>query len=270
MKGAIAMAGRKIAVSSIMMLALVLSFPALSMNRAGVPWDSWLAVAYAQVENFDALKAGPEQDGSDRMSDPLEPVNRFFFAVNDRLYFWVLKPVAIVYKTIIPEPLRIGVDNAFYNFRFPIRFVNNVLQGKFEGAGSEVLSFVINSTLGVGGFFEPAQKEFHLKRYREDFGQTLGFYGMRPVIFICWPVLGPSNLRDSIGRVGDYFTHPLFWLTEYDVLEWYESVGIVAGDELNYTSLHLGEYEDFKRSALDPYVAMRSAHYQYRENLIRQ
>lgn len=262
------MAGRKIAVSSIMMLALVLSFPALSMNRAEVPCNSWLGVAHAQVENFDALKVGPEV--SERMSDPLEPLNRFIFTVNDRLYFWVLKPVAIVYKTIIPEPLRIGVDNAFYNFRFPIRFVNNVLQGKFQGAGSEVLSFVINSTLGVGGFFDPAQKEFHLKRYREDFGQTLGFYGMRPIIFICLPIVGPSSLRDGIGRIGDHFTHPLFWLTEYDVLEWFEASGMMAGENVNYTSLHLGEYEDFKRSALDPYVAMRSAHYQYRENLIRQ
>jgi phospholipid-binding lipoprotein MlaA len=264
------MVGRKIVLSLMIMTALLLAFPMITIYRVDTPWSSWLGMACAQVEDYDALKSGAEEEKAERVADPLEPVNRFWFKFNDRFYSWVLKPVAKAYKTIIPEPIRIATDNAFYNFRFPIRFVNNLLQLKLEGAGTELLSFVVNSTIGCGGLFEPAQKEFHLKRYREDFGQTLGFYGMPPAMYIVWPFLGPSSLRDSFGRAGDYFTNGLYWLTAYDVLEWYESAGFVALDEVNYASLHLGEYEDFKRSALDPYVAMRSAYYQYRENLVRQ
>jgi phospholipid-binding lipoprotein MlaA len=242
----------------------------LTAYRFDMPWNSWLGAVHAQVHNYDALKSGAEEEKTERMADPLEPVNRFWFRFNDRLYSWVLKPVAKAYRTIIPEPIRIATDNAFYNSRFPIRFVNNLLQLKLEGAGTELLSFVVNSTIGCGGLFEPAQKEFHLKRYKEDFGQTLGFYGMSPVFYIVWPILGPSSLRDSLGRAGDHFTHVLYWLAAYDVLEWYESAGFVALDQVNYTSLHLGEYEDFMRSALDPYVSMRSVYYQYRENLVQQ
>ncbi len=264
------MVGRKIALSSIIMAALLLSFPMLTVHRVDTSWNSWLGIACAQVHNYDALKPGPEEEKVERMADPLERINRFWFTFNDRLYSWVLKPVAKAYKTVIPEPIRIATDNAFYNFRFPIRFVNNLLQLKLEGAGTELLSFVVNSTIGCGGMFEPAQKEFHLKRYKEDFGQTLGVYGMPPAMYIVWPILGPSSLRDSIGRAGDSFTSGFYWLSTYDVLEWYESAGFAALDQVNYASLHLGEYEDFKRAALDPYVGMRSAYYQYRENLVRQ
>jgi phospholipid-binding lipoprotein MlaA len=222
--------------------------------------------AHAQTGTYEALKGEPGQESFEQIADPLESMNRVFFKFNDKLYFWILRPVAIGYKTVMPENLRIPVDNAFYNVKFPVRFVNCLLQGKLVGAGTEMASFVINSTIGFGGMFEPAQKEFHLKRYKEDFGQTLGVYGMPPIIYINWPVLGPSNVRDSLGRGGDYFLNPVNWL----VSDWGISAGIRAGEGINELSLHLGEYEDFKKSALDPYVSMRSAYYQYRENQIRQ
>jgi phospholipid-binding lipoprotein MlaA len=222
--------------------------------------------AHAQTESFNVLKEEVPMEGAEQIADPLEPLNRAVFKINDKLYFWFFKPIALGYKTIIPENLRIPIRNAFYNIRFPARVVNNLLQGKFEGAGTEIASFVINSTLGFGGMFEPAQKEFHLKRYREDFGQTLGVYRMPPVFYIVLPILGPSNLRDSFGRGGDYFLNPI----DYLVYDWLIEGGVWAGEGVNEISLHLGEYEDFKKAALDPYVSMRSAYYQYRENLIRQ
>ena len=177
-----------------------------------------------------------------------------------------MKPVATGYKTVIPEPLRLAIDNVSYNFHIPVRFVNNVLQLKVVGAGTELASFLIKSTVGFGGMYQPAQKEFHLKRYKEDFGQTLGFYGMPAAFYIVLPVLGPSNLRDTFGRAGDTFTNPVYWLVD----EWLITGGAKVGEEVNHLSLHLGEYEDFKRSALDPYVSMRSAYHQYRENQIKQ
>ncbi len=260
------MVAKRIGLFSIaMVFSMLLSLPVVNLGRVETPWTSMVATAHAQVESYEALKAGPGAEPAE-VADPLEKLNRFWFNFNDKLYFWVLKPMAIGYKTIIPEPLRVAVDNASYNSKFPVRFVNNVLQLKMVGAGTELASFLINTTIGFGGMFEPAQKEFHLKRYKEDFGQTLGFYGMPAVFYICWPVLGPSNLRDSFGFAGDVLTNPVYWLVD----EPYVTVGSKAGAELNHLSLHLGEYEDFKKSALDPYVSMRSAYHQYRENEIKQ
>jgi phospholipid-binding lipoprotein MlaA len=260
------MVEKKIALCSIVMALLVLfAFPVWNTGRVEAPWISCISVAHAQTTTYEVLKSGATTETVE-VADPLEPLNRFFFQSNERLYFWVLKPIAIGYKTIIPEPLRIQIDNAAYNFRFPVRFVNNLLQLKFVGAGTELASVLINTTIGFGGMFEPAQKEFHLKRYKEDFGQTLGHYGMPAVFYIVWPLLGPSNLRDSIGRAGDYFTNPVTWL----VNDWVITGGAAAGERVDYLSLHLGEYEDFKKSALDPYVSMRSAYHQYRENQIKK
>jgi phospholipid-binding lipoprotein MlaA len=257
---------KKIALCSIVMALLVLfAFPVWNIGRVEVPWSSCVGVAHAQTTTYEALKSEATTETVE-VADPLESLNRLFFQLNDKLYFWVMKPIAIGYKTVIPEPWRIQIDNAAYNFHFPVRFVNNVLQLKFVGAGTELASFLINTTIGFGGMFEPAQKEFQLKRYKEDFGQTLGFYGMPAAFYICWPLLGPSNLRDSIGKAGDFFTNPVYWLVD----DWGITGGAKAGEEVDSLSLHLGEYEDFKKSALDPYVSMRSAYHQYRENQIKK
>jgi phospholipid-binding lipoprotein MlaA len=200
------------------------------------------------------------------IADPFEPVNRFFFHFNDKLYFWFLKPVSTGYKTIVPEPARIGVRNFFHNLGFPIRFVNCVFQGKFEGAGYEVGRFLINSTLGVAGFMDSASKHFDMPEYDEDFGQTLGYYGLGHGFFINWPFLGPSSALDTIGEAGDAFLDPIYYIdakTKYDL-------SIKAFETINKTSLAIGEYEDLKKAALDPYIAVRDAYYQYRQSQIEK
>lgn len=202
------------------------------------------------------------------VADPFEPFNRFMFRVNDRLYFWVLKPVGEGYAKVVPKTARIGIRNAFYNFLFPIRFVNNLLQLKPVQAGAEAGRFVLNSIFGFAGFYNFVDKECTAKLgpYDEDFGQTLGHYGMKPTFFIIWPILGPSNLRDSIGLAGDYLLDPTFHIP----MSWYTAGGIKVGQQVNAVSLRLGEYEDFLQSAIDPYVAMRNAFTQYRQNLIKK
>jgi phospholipid-binding lipoprotein MlaA len=200
------------------------------------------------------------------IADPLEPVNRFIFHFNDKLYFWVLKPAAKGYSAVVPEPARRGVKNFFKNLSFPVRFVNCVFQGKFEGAGYEVGRFVINSTLGLAGFMDRATKQFDMPEYDEDLGQTFGSYGIGHGFFINLPFLGPSSLTDTIGSAGDYFLEPLNYVdmkTKYDL-------SIKAFETINKTSLRIGEYEDLKKSALDPYVAYRDAYFQYRQNLIKK
>lgn len=199
------------------------------------------------------------------IADPLEPMNRAFFYFNDKLYFWLFKPVARGYGYIFPQSVRIGVRNFFDNLGFPIRFVNCVLQGKFEGAGRELTRFMVNTTVGIAGFLDVAGENMGLDEQNEDFGQTLGFYGLGPGFYIDWPIIGPSSLTDTVGIVGDIYTQPLNYVIEFKY-----NVAIRSYDIVNSTSLTIGEYEDLKRAALDPYVAMRDAYYQYRLNKIRE
>ena len=200
------------------------------------------------------------------ISDPLEPLNRVFFAVNDKLYFWVLKPVAKGYKAIAPEPLRVGVRNFFSNLGFPIRFVNCLLQAKFNSAGYEFERFFINSTLGLAGFIDMADREFGVKEVDEDFGQTLGLYGLGQGFYLYWPVLGPSSALETVGLAGDYFLDP----TYYTDIKFIHKAGIKGYKTINSTSLTLGDYETLKDSALDPYIAFRDFYIQYRQNKIKE
>lgn len=201
------------------------------------------------------------------MADPLEPINRVFFQINDKLYFWLLKPVASVYGAILPQPVRVSVRNFFDNIAAPIRGANCLLQLDVEGFGKETARFAVNSTIGLAGFFDPAKKSFNIQKQEEDFGQTLGFWGIGPVLYINWPVFGPSNLRDTAGTVGDFFLNPLIYLVEFPILV---DVSIGACERINNTSLTLGEYEDLKEAALDPYIALRDAFHQLRQQKIKE
>ena len=198
------------------------------------------------------------------IADPLEPWNRVMFTFNDKLYFWVLKPVAKGYSAIVPEWGRVRVKNIFRNITMPIRFVNNLLQLKIDEAGTELLRFVFNTTAGVGGMFDVA-KNIGLRERDEDFGQTLGVYGIGNGFYLVWPVFGPSSLRDTVGIAGDYFLDPVHYITPLG-----SKIAVRSVDITNRTSLHIGDYEDMKESALDPYISFRNAYFQYRNNKIKE
>ncbi len=204
------------------------------------------------------------EEAAETIADPIEPVNRAFFHFNDKLYFWVLKPVATGYKIVIPEDGRIGVRNFFSNFTTPIRLVNCLLQAKFKGAGNETVRFLLNTTFGLAGFLDPAKKEFKIEKQDEDFGQTLGVWGIGPVLYIVWPILGPSSLRDTVGYVGDLFLDPRTYIFTDPIFYVVRPIELV-----NEASLTLGEYEELKKAALDPYIALREASHQFRKNKIR-
>ena len=206
-----------------------------------------------------------DEEGEDQIADPIEPVNRAFFHFNDKLYFWLLKPAATGYKWVVPGRVRISVRNFFSNITMPIRAVNCLLQGKFKGFGNELLRFTVNSTAGFFGTHDVAKSSMGIDRQDEDFGQTLGVYGLGPGFYINWPVFGPSSVRGTFGLVGDYFLDPVSYV-EPRIAE----AGIKAEDRVNSTSLTLGEYEDLKEAAIDPYVALRDAYYQYRQNRIKE
>ncbi len=220
--------------------------------------------AAADPYYVDDMASANEVNGA-AIADPLEPVNRFFFEFNDRLYFWVLKPVSTGYSNVVAEDVRMSIRDFFHNLLAPVRIVNNLLQGKMKNTATEVGRFVINSTLGVAGFGDPAKNEFGLERKEEDLGQTLGVYGAGEGFYICWPLLGPSSLRDTVGLAGDSFLNPLAYVMASD---FGAGAGAYGGREVNNTSLTLGDYEDFKEAAFDPYLAVRDAYQQYRRNKV--
>jgi len=217
----------------------------------------------AAEEDEDYLDYPEEEEEEEGIADPLEPVNRVFFYFNDRLYFWA--PVARGYAAVVPEGARISVRNFFNNITSPVRFVNCILQFKPSSAANELLRFGINSTAGILGLFDVARDEFGIKMQEEDLGQTLGVWGAGPGFYINWPVLGPSSLRDSIGYIGDSFLDPVNYVTPL-----VDRYSIVAGDRINRTSLRLGEYEEIKKDAIDPYAAFRDIYYQYRKSRINR
>jgi phospholipid-binding lipoprotein MlaA len=200
-----------------------------------------------------------------QIADPLYLWNKGMFYFNDKLYFWLLKPVARGYSFIVPEKGRTLVRNFFHNIATPIRFVNNLLQIKIKSAGIELLRFAINSTVGVVGLNDIAEKELGMKRHDEDFGQTLGTYGIGHMFYIVWPFLGPSSLRDTVGLAGDSFLYPIHYIEPTEA-----SVGISAYETINRTSLHIGDYEDLKESAIDPYIALRDAYIQNRKKKVEE
>jgi phospholipid-binding lipoprotein MlaA len=138
------------------------------------------------------------------------------------------------------------------------------LQLKFKSAGNELVRFVANSLFGVAGFGDFAKEKMDIKRHDEDLGQTFAHYGIGHGFYIVWPILGPSSLRDSVGFVGDRFLHPFGYVSPTD-LSLGASTGLYAHEEVNDTSFHIGEYEDLKKAAIDPYISIRDAYVQHRQ-----
>ncbi len=215
-------------------------------------------------DNFELLE--DELEGQIvRVPDPLEPVNRVMFQVNDVLYFWVLKPVVYTYKGIVPGSVRFGVSNFFNNVTTPIRFANCMLQGKGDSACIELRRFMVNTTIGVLGFGDPALDKYGLEPAEEDLGQTLGVWGLGNCFYLVLPILGPSTLRDTVGLVGDQFANPIRYVEPEEL-----SMGLTAGKYTNKATFHTGEYESIKADALDPYVAIRNIYIQYRDSKIKE
>ena len=188
---------------------------------------------------------------------------------NDRLYFWVLKPVTQVYSHIIPEDFRIIFGNVYDNLWAPSRMLNNLLQLRFKAAGNELIRFLVNSVAGMAGVGDVARDALGIKKQEADFGQTLGHYGIGHGFYLVLPVFGPSSLRDGVGLAGDRFMYPLTYVSSSD-LTFEESTGIYAHEKVNDTSFKIGDYESFKESAIDPYVSMRDAFVQHRKKKVEE
>ena len=199
--------------------------------------------------------------------DPIEPWNRFWFSFNDIFYLHVAKPVYKGWTYITPQFFRNGLSNLFYNILFPTRFINSILQFRLLEAGVEFSRFMMN-VMGSAGFVNLAQNKktiVPVDPSGEDFGQTLGRWGFGPGFYIIWPFIGPSSLRDSVGRVGDYFTDPIVYIDPWTV-----ATGSSLVFRLNDVGQVLPSYEDLKNISIDPYIAMREAYASMREGQIKR
>ena len=225
---------------------------------------------WAQEDVSEDVLLQLEQDYSQaeqvKIADPLEPINRFMFKVNDTIYLVVFKPVSKVYSFVVPKGLRECIGRAFDNLKFPIRFVNDLLQARPKAAFKETCRFVINVVFGLFGFFPAADGVKALKREvpPQDTGLTLGRWGIGHGFYIVLPIIGPCSLRDGVGKIGDFFLDPVTYTKPWE-LRW----GLRGEEKINYASMHLKEYEDFKKSSLDPYTAFKDAYVQHRQSLLK-
>jgi phospholipid-binding lipoprotein MlaA len=197
--------------------------------------------------------------------DPWESVNEqtfdFNFNVLDR---YGLKPAAKVWSRALPQTVRHGLANMFDNLAMPKRFVNKVLQGRLPGAGEEIARFVLNTTVGVAGFFDVAAR-VGLHKSDADTGQTLGTYGIKPGPYLVLPILPPLDLRDAIGFAADSFMDPLSWF----ITPIGADIGRSAAYTINERADHMTEYDDVEDTSLDLYAAVRNGYLQRREKSIR-
>lgn len=198
--------------------------------------------------------------------DPIEPWNRAMYHFNDVVIEYGARPLYKGYAYVTPKPVRSGIKNFFHNLAFPVRFANNLLQGRGKAAGVEMSRFVLNTTAGIGGIFDVAKHHKPVVHVEdEDFGQTLGVWGAGEGFYIVWPLMGPSTLRDTTGMVGDYFLHPLSYVEPWEL-----STGLRAAETFNKLDDILDLYDNLKGSAIEPYSSMRDAYVQYRRAQIEK
>jgi phospholipid-binding lipoprotein MlaA len=209
----------------------------------------------------------------EQQSDPFEGYNRIMTSFNDGVYTYVLIPVAKGYRAITHEKVRESIGNFFSNLFIPVSIVNNILQGEFKDSGTELGRFLINTTLGFAGLFDPAKESFGIESKKEDFGQTLGVWGIGSGPHIVLPFLGPSNLRDFVGIFPDSYINPVDYYDDrsYNLLNnTKESTGAKLFDRVNYTAINDGQYEAMKEDAIDLYPYFKNAYEQYRTNQIKE
>ena len=215
--------------------------------------------------------------------DPLEPVNRVTFAVNQKLDRWVIDPFTRAYRFVVPAPARRALRRALVNLDAPVTVMNDVLQLEPRDAAVTVARFVMNSTVGVLGFLDFAEDVAHLHGHESDFGQTLALTGIPSGPYLVLPVLGPNNVRDFTGYAVDFLFRPTTYLLTPGGA--FVVTGLAnPGGQLLFTTIFEGSTElaegiatreasgealaALEASSLDYYAALRNAYYQNRTALI--
>jgi phospholipid-binding lipoprotein MlaA len=197
--------------------------------------------------------------------DPWESINEKTFSLNfNYIDHYGLKPAAKVWSDVFPQPVRRSLANAFYNLAMPVRFVNQVLQTRFPAAGEELARFVVNTTVGVVGLFDPAS-HLGLKKNQADSGETLALYGVKPGPYLVLPLLQPLTVRDAVGYAADSLMDPLSWF----ITPIGADFGRSAAYQINERAENMTMYDDVEDTSLDLYAAVRNGYLQRRRKAIR-
>lgn len=193
---------------------------------------------------------------SEPVHDPWEPFNTTTFRLSYNFDRYALKPAARVYSAVVAPDVQDSLANAFNNLGFASRFLNNVFQGKFDRAGTEMQRFLLNSVLGVGGLFDVAKYMFDIEAPPvEDTGQTLASYGVASGPYMVLPLLPPMTVRHAVGYAGDIFMNPVNYFIPF-----VPNLGLNAGDRVNSRAINLETFEGLEESTIDLYGAVRSGY----------
>jgi phospholipid-binding lipoprotein MlaA len=197
------------------------------------------------------------------MADPFEDYNRFMFDFNEGFYDSLMEPVVRGYRDVVNEGVRMAISNIFDNAMAPLKLVSSILQGDLDKSGRVIGRTIINTTLGVGGMFDVADKAFQIKDVNEDLDQVLGAYGVPTGPYIVIPIFGPSYVRNIFGKAGGTFLSPIAQFSPG--LE--VGVGLTASDKINDTSFIVDDIDQLEESSIDKYESVRDFYNQYRFRL---
>ncbi len=221
--------------------------------------SSDLILAQAVAQSASAAEVVDEE------YDPWEPFNEKMFELNRRLDRYILKPVAQAYNTVVPDRVQVMISNGFDNIQFVPRLMNSAFQGKVDGVARELGRFLLNSTIGIGGLFDVAKIE-GIEKSREDFGQTLGFYGVGAGPYLILPFMEPLTVRDGIGKGVDGLMDPLSYFVPFVPIRLIMKVEETVNDR----SLNLELFQGFEESVIDMYSAVRHGYLKRREKMIKE
>lgn len=263
---------------SLIRLSLVASAPLLThCTSTAKKADAAPLNVAAKTETSPATKPAADASADDldeyavvEIADPIEGLNRATFWLNDKLYLVIFRPISKGYEAITPKRLRKGIYNAFENVKFPVRFVNHALQGKFKDAGLETEKFVVNTVAGLGGLIRVSDKVPVLASLPDqDTGKTFGKWGIGHGAYVVIPFFGPSSVRDGVGLAGDYALNPVnwgvFWSGDHD---WTHIPP--SANTLRLLPSQLSLYDSTVRDSVDPYIAVRSAYVQNRAEAVKK
>lgn len=230
---------------------------------------SFLALSFVALLGMSACSSLPqsksEQAEAKAINDPIEPVNRAIFDVNDFLDRLLIRPMAELYRVTVPPPLRNRISSILKNMAEPVIMANNLMQGEVSNAGTTLSRFLINTTLGAGGMFEVASG-YGFQRQTGDFGQTLHVWGMGEGPYIVLPLFGPSNVRDAIGLGVDTVISPWKYVVAYGDTTTEDTFAItsITASALTRREANIEGYDALREGSLDFYAQMRSVYRQYR------
>lgn len=250
-------APKRLSIAALVAVFLAVGFVPSGATRAA---DASAAPAALAVEVAQAASSSVAEDAN----DPLEPVNRFIFGFNEIFLDYLLGPISQGYEFIVPALMREGIHNFLSNLSTPVILANDILQGEPQRAMETLGRALVNTTVGMGGLIDMGS-ELGVKRHSEDFGQTLGVWGVGEMFYVVLPFYGPSNPRDAVGKllVDGYFDPLGMWMSNanHDDLKWART-GTKAVDE--YSSVR-SDLEQVKKTSIDYYAAIRSLYRQKRE-----